>query len=70
MVGDRPDLVRAVAERYRPNTVLTWGEPYASPLWDGRDAGPDGAGQAYVCRNFACQRPVASVDDLATQLDT
>jgi uncharacterized protein YyaL (SSP411 family) len=70
VVGDRPDLVRAVAERYRPNTVLAWGEPYPSPLWDDRDAGSDGAGQAYVCRNFACQRPVTGVDELAAQLAT
>jgi uncharacterized protein YyaL (SSP411 family) len=59
-----------VAERYRPNTVLTWGEPFASPLWDDRDAGPDGAGQAYVCRNFACQRPVGTANELAEQLAT
>jgi len=70
VVGDRPDLVRLVAERYQPNTVLTWGEPYPSPLWDDRDAGPDGQGQAYVCRNFACQRPVGSPDELAEQLSS
>jgi len=68
IVGDRPDLVRAVATAYRPNTVLAWGEPYPSPLWDERTAGPDDAGQAYVCRAFACQRPVTTVDELAQQL--
>src|SRR4029077_17927831 len=28
--GDRPDLVGAVQERYLPNAVLAWGEPYPS----------------------------------------
>jgi uncharacterized protein len=68
IVGDRPDLVRHVAGAYRPNAVLAWGEPYPSPLWDDRDAGPTGDGQAYVCRNFTCQHPVTTVDDLAAQL--
>jgi uncharacterized protein YyaL (SSP411 family) len=69
IVGDRPDLVRVVADAYRPNTVMAWGEAYPSPLWDDRDIGPSGHGQAYVCRNFACQRPVGSVVELAAQLD-
>ena len=68
VVGDRPELVRHVAESYRPNVVVAWGEPYPSPLWDERDAGPTEAGQAYVCRNFTCQRPVTTVDDLESQL--
>jgi uncharacterized protein YyaL (SSP411 family) len=68
IVGARPDLVAAVTERYLPNAVLAWGEPYDSPLWASRDAGPDGAGQAYVCRNFTCQSPVGSVDALVAQL--
>jgi uncharacterized protein YyaL (SSP411 family) len=66
VAGDRPDLVGEFARHYLPNAVLTWGEPFASPLWDGRDAGE--GGQAYVCRNFACQAPVATVDALAREL--
>ena len=69
VVGERPDLVQAVSERYLPNAVITWGEPYPSPLWEGRDAGPDGTGRAFVCRNYACQTPVADVDALLAQLD-
>ena len=68
IVGDRPDLVEAVASRYLPNAVRGWGEPYPSPLWDDRDAGPEGAGQAYVCRHFTCQAPVASPDALVAEL--
>jgi len=67
VTGDRPDLVHAVAERYLPNAVLTWGEPFDSPLWEGRVTG-NGDGQAYVCRNFACQAPVATVDALLAEL--
>jgi uncharacterized protein YyaL (SSP411 family) len=63
IVGDRADLVEAVQTRYLPNAVLAWGEPYESPLWEERKDG-----HAYVCRNFACQLPVTTVDDLVGQL--
>ena len=63
MTGDRPDLVRAVQERYLPAAVLSWGEPYASPLWDGRDDG-----RAYVCEQFTCRTPATTVDELVAQL--
>ncbi|HEV8296234.1 MAG TPA: thioredoxin domain-containing protein [Acidimicrobiales bacterium] len=61
--GTRPDLVRPVHERYLPNVVLAWGEPYDSPLWAGRDASA-----AYVCRNYACLTPAHDVDTLRAQL--
>ncbi len=63
VVGDRPDLAQAVQARYLPRAVLAWGEPYPSPLWEGRRPG-----LAYVCRDFACQAPVERVDDLVAQL--
>ncbi len=50
-------------ERYLPNAVLAWGEPYESPLWESRRDG-----FAYVCRDYACLAPVDSVDALAAQL--
>ncbi|HMK96730.1 MAG TPA: thioredoxin domain-containing protein, partial [Acidimicrobiales bacterium] len=31
-----PVAVRPVWARYLPTTVLAWGEPYPSPLWEGR----------------------------------
>jgi hypothetical protein len=65
IAGDRPDLLDAVRSRYLPNSVLAWGEPYASPLWVARDQPA-----AYVCRNFACNLPAATADDLLEQLDT
>ena len=64
--GDRPDLVRIVHSRYLPNAVLAWGEPYNSPLWEGR--GPGTAPAAYVCRDFVCSLPAADVSTLTDQL--
>jgi uncharacterized protein len=63
VIGDRPDLVRAVRRRYLPNAVLAWGEPYPSPLFEDRKDG-----LAYVCRDYACQAPVSEVDALLAQL--
>jgi uncharacterized protein YyaL (SSP411 family) len=63
VVGDRADLVRGVHARYVPDAVLAWGEPYASPLFEGRQPG-----LAYVCENYACKRPVDDVDSLLAQL--
>ncbi|MGH9209516.1 MAG: thioredoxin domain-containing protein [Acidimicrobiales bacterium] len=63
VAGDRPDLVDLVQRRFTPNAVLAWGEPYDSPLWEGRDDG-----QAYVCRDYACQLPATTPDTLAAQL--
>jgi hypothetical protein len=63
VAGARPDLVAAVRRRYLPNAVLAWGEPFASPLWEGR-SGP----AAYVCRQYACALPARTVDDLDAQL--
>jgi len=63
VVGDRPDLVRAVQSRYLPNAVLAWGERYPSPLFESRTDG-----LAYVCENYACQAPVSGVEELLAQL--
>ncbi len=65
VVGDRPDLVDVVHERWRPDVVLAWGEPYDSPLWEGRSAG-----LAYVCRHYACQEPQDGPEGLRAQLLT
>jgi uncharacterized protein YyaL (SSP411 family) len=61
--GDNPDLVQAVHSRYLPNVVLAWGEPYESPLWDGRDVPA-----AYVCRDYTCSLPATTVDQLVERL--
>ena len=67
VVGNRPDLVDVVRPGWRPNGVLAWGEPYDSPLWAGRDAGPSG-GQAFVCVDHACSLPTDDPVVLADQL--
>ena len=64
VVGDRRDLLAVVHERWRPNVVLAWGEPYDSPLWTSR-----GDGLAYVCEHFVCQAPQDTPDGLRAQLD-
>jgi len=59
--------VGEVLRRFRPTTVLAWGEPGRGPLWEGRDeTGADG--RAYVCRNSACRAPVTDTDALAVEL--
>jgi hypothetical protein len=63
VIGDRPELVEATQRRYLPRAVLAWGEPYPSPLWEGR-----GDGMAYVCRDYACLAPTSSIEGLEAQL--
>ena len=50
-------MVRLAHSIWRPDTVLAWGEPYDSPLWEGRTDG-----FAYVCRDYACQTPQDTVE--------
>ena len=64
VTGDRPDLVAEARARYRPNSVLAWGEPYPSPLWTGRPPG-----FAYVCRQYTCKTPATTPTELAARLD-
>ena len=61
--GDRPELRDVVTSEFRPHVVLAWGEPYDSPLWEGRSEG-----HAYVCQNYACQQPAQTPEALRTQL--
>ncbi len=68
VTGDRPDLLETVQSRYLPAAVLAWGEPYDSPLWQGR-TGPETDGLAFVCHDYACQAPASGAAELASQLD-
>ncbi|MGH9064438.1 MAG: thioredoxin domain-containing protein [Acidimicrobiales bacterium] len=63
VVGSRDDLVGAVQSRWRPGAVLAWGEPYVSPLWEGR-----APGVAYVCRHYTCGVPAHTAEELEDQL--
>ena len=70
--ADFKALERAVAERYVPALVLAGGIPEKQssirlleerPLIDGRST-------AYVCRGYACDKPVTSPEELAEQLES
>ncbi|RMF77428.1 MAG: hypothetical protein D6744_11365 [Planctomycetota bacterium] len=68
------ELVRAVRGTYLPNHVLMLLNPDhperspKSPLLEGRTL-VDGKPAAYVCRDYACRRPVATPQELRDQLN-
>jgi uncharacterized protein YyaL (SSP411 family) len=64
VAGRRPDLVDVVRGRWLPAGVLAWGEPTASPLWQGREPN-----RAYVCRDYTCRLPADDPNVLSAQLD-
>jgi uncharacterized protein YyaL (SSP411 family) len=70
VVGESEELRRAALAGYRPNAVYAFSpEPTDDvPLLAGKGL-VDGEPAAYVCENFACQRPVTSVDELQALLD-
>ncbi|MGA1051433.1 MAG: thioredoxin domain-containing protein [Ilumatobacteraceae bacterium] len=63
IVGDAPRLVRVAHQVWRPDLVLTWGEPFDSPLWHQRTDG-----MAYLCRGSVCERPVDTPEALFEQI--
>jgi uncharacterized protein YyaL (SSP411 family) len=65
------DMLRHVADRYLPSLVLARarGEPDSDlPLLQGRPAQAEGV--AYVCRQYVCEAPAKTVDQLAASLDS
>lgn len=72
IVGDdlpRKKLERIVWDSFRPECVLAASETPtdAIPLLVDRDAG-DAEARAFVCRDFVCDLPVSTADDLQRQL--
>ncbi len=63
VTGSRPDLVDVVQKQWLPGSVLAWGEPTSSTLWQDRDDS-----LAYVCRNHACRLPASDPGTLSAQL--
>ncbi|MGB0112674.1 MAG: hypothetical protein WBP59_05600, partial [Ilumatobacteraceae bacterium] len=63
IVGDLPDFVRVAQSVWRPDTVLAWGEPYDSPLWEDR-----APGFGYICRDYSCQAPQDTLQGFAEAL--
>ncbi len=67
--SDTRALVREYRRRWRPASVLAVGGPGSSQpaLLAGRDL-VKGRPAAYVCRHFACERPVTDPDELRALL--
>ena len=63
--GANAELVAAYRAEWRPLSVLAWGEPYDSPLWEGRTEG-----NAYVCRDYVCEMPVRDAESLLALLSS
>ena len=61
--GDRPDLLGAARARFLPNSVVLHGEPFDSPVWQGRTGD-----RAYVCQNYTCLLPSDDVEGLVSQI--
>ena len=69
ILGRSPELVRAVYRGYLPNKIVVQAQAAdeSLPLLAGRTL-LNGRPTAYVCRNYACQKPVTSPEELAEQL--
>jgi uncharacterized protein YyaL (SSP411 family) len=71
VVGDPSEDRDALERRARRHpgavVVVATGSDDAIPLLVGRDP-VDGRPTAYVCRGFVCERPVTTVDELASAL--
>jgi uncharacterized protein YyaL (SSP411 family) len=68
--GKGSDMERAVLEKYLPNAVVILSnspetEASTIPLLKDRVT-IGGKTTAYVCENFVCQRPVATIEELTT----
>lgn len=67
VVGDNPaPLLEVVREEYRPNVIVALGDGVDSAgvaLLEGRTA-EKGRTTAYLCRQFMCERPVTSAEEL------
>ena len=63
--GDNAEFLAIARSAWRPHTVLAWGQPTDSPLWEGRETG-----KAYVCRNHACLLPANNAEELQERLAT
>jgi uncharacterized protein YyaL (SSP411 family) len=67
--ADFARLARTAAEHYVPSLVLAGGMQTAGvALLDGRTTS-DGAATAYLCRNYACDLPATTAEQLADQLE-
>jgi uncharacterized protein YyaL (SSP411 family) len=63
VTGKRGELVQYLHSQWLPTVVLAWGERFDTPLFADRQDG-----MAYVCRQYACQAPATSRDELSAAL--
>lgn len=63
IMGKRGEFVQYVQSQWLPTVVLAWGETFDSPLFANRRDG-----LAYVCREYSCQAPASSRDELVAAL--
>lgn len=63
--GEQPDMLRIIRDVWRPYTVVAWGAPTTSTLWEGREPG-----LAYVCRDHTCLLPARTTEELVVRLAT
>jgi len=72
VLGDSNELKREIWREFLPNKIVVLAENTAEnaeiiPLLKERSL-IDGNPTAYVCENFACQKPVATAEELREQL--
>jgi hypothetical protein len=65
VTGKRGDLVSFLQSQWLPTMVLAWGEQFDTPLFVDRQPG-----LAYVCRQYACQAPASTREELIASLRT
>lgn len=56
--------VEHIHRSWHGDLVLSWGDGWATPLWESREPG-----NAYVCRRFACEAPARDLDSLDRALE-
>ena len=63
------EVARAALEPFDPNAVVAFGPAEGVPLLAGKEL-VDGKPAVYVCKRFACQRPITSAADLSHEAAT
>jgi uncharacterized protein YyaL (SSP411 family) len=63
--GQRSEFIEVYREQWRPDSVLAWGNPTGSSLWEDRQEG-----FAYVCRQRTCQLPTSHPEEFRKLLAT
>ena len=63
--GPQSGFLDEYRSEWRPHSVVLWGEPTQSTLWEGRTPG-----NAYVCRGHECLLPAATLPEFRERLAT